>query len=347
MLREVSRLTAVAAFGLIVACSWGVTGKICIDAGHGGTDSGATGNGQLEKTNTLNSSLKFKAWLDKDTNDGAGGGSWNIVMTRSTDVYVSLQGRCDISNNNSCNRFMCIHNNAYDGSANGTETFSVSSTGTGADLRNKVQTRMIQAWARYNRGVKTANYYVLVNTAAPAELAELAFIDNAADSAYTGSSSWQDVAGKYQMYALQEHYGLTAYTPQTAQTIIVDNGGTGYTSSANWWDSTSTAGWYGSNYQARATEAVSDAAQWSFNVTAPGNYTIYAWWTAGANRAAAAPYILPNGTTVNKNQQANGGSWQTLGTVSLAAGTNTVRLSCWTTAGYYVIADAVKAYGPQ
>jgi len=345
---SIYRAIATAALAAAVAVSYGQTAKVCIDPGHGGSDPGAVGNGQQEKTNTLNTALKFKAWLDKDTQDTAGGGSWSIVMTRTTDVDVSLQGRCDIANNNNCNRFMSIHNNAADDtSANGTETYSYSAPSTASDLRDKIQTRMIEAWNRTNRGVKTAGFYVLKYTNMPATLSELAFITNAADSVYTGGSSWQDLAGKAHMFALQNHYGLAAYTPVTAQTYIIDNGTSGFSASSNWFTSTSVAGYYGTNYHARATASVSDPAQWTATVATSGNYQIYAWWTAASNRAPSAPYILPNGTVVNVNQQANGGQWNLLGTVSLSAGAQTTKLSCWTTTGYYVIADAIKYYGPQ
>jgi hypothetical protein len=79
---------------------------------------------------------------------------------------------------------------------------------------------------------------------------------------------------------------------------------------------------------------------------AAGTYKVSARWTAGSNRAPSAPYqIIHSGgtTTVNRNQQINGGTWQELGTFTFSAGTaERVRLSCWTTAGYYVIADAVR-----
>jgi len=340
--------TAIAVVLAATSLSWAQTAKVCIDPGHGGSDPGAVGNGQQEKTNVLNTGLKFKAWLDKDTQDPNGGGSWNVIMTRSTDVDVSLQARCDFANNNGANRFLSIHNNAAsDTSANGTETYSYSSTGTAADLRNKIQSRMLEAWNRRDRGVKTASFYVLKYTNMPATLSELAFITNAGDAVYTGGSSWQDLAAKAHMFALQNHYGLAAYTPQTAQTYIVDNGSSGFSASSNWFASTSVSGYYGSNYMARATASVSDPAQWTANLAASGNYQIYAWWTAASNRAPSAPYILPNGTTVYVNQQTNGGQWNLLGTVNLAAGNQTTKLSCWTTSGYYVIADAIKYYGPQ
>ncbi|HPB30195.1 MAG TPA: N-acetylmuramoyl-L-alanine amidase [Candidatus Sumerlaeota bacterium] len=128
--------------------------------------------------------------------------------------------------------------------------------------------------------------------------------------------------------------------------VIVDNTSSGFTASSNWWASTSTPGYYGTNYHCRGTAAVSDAAKWSVTLPSTGTYKVYARWTAGTNRAASAPYIVTHAggnTTVSVNQQANGGTWQLLGTWSFNSGTAIrVQLSCWTTAGYYVIADAVK-----
>jgi len=73
---------------------------------------------------------------------------------------------------------------------------------------------------------------------------------------------------------------------------------------------------------------------------------VYARWTTGSNRATAAPFVIlhaSGSTTVNVNQQQNNGVWVLLGTFNMNAGTaDRVKLSCWTTAGYYVIADAVK-----
>lgn len=216
MFKRIALIAATAALAVSVSISFAATAKICIDPGHGGSDNGASStNGGLEDRNNLNTALKFKSWLSRDTSDGAGGGSWSVVMTRTTDVAVSLAGRCSISNNNGCNRFMCIHNNAFNASAHGTETFCYGSGSSNSfNLRNRVQSRMINAWGLTNRGNKTANFYVLVNTNAPAELAELGFIDAYPDYNYVDSSTRQDSAAKAHMYAIQNHYGLSAYTPK-------------------------------------------------------------------------------------------------------------------------------------
>lgn len=123
---------------------------------------------------------------------------------------------------------------------------------------------------------------------------------------------------------------------------ILDNSGAGFTASANWSTGTSAADKYGADYRFHTTAAISDAAQWSFSISSARNYEIYAWWSQGTNRSTTAPYILPDGTTASKNQQAGGGAWNSLGIKSLATGTNTIKLSCWTTTGFVVVADAIK-----
>lgn len=321
--------------------------KICIDPGHGGSDPGAVGGGYEEADLVLDTGLKFKAWMDKDTADTAGGGSWTVIMTRSTDVDVSLSGRTTYANNNSANRFMSIHNNAATStSANGIETFSYTSGSSYShDIRNKVYEEATAMWPLTKRGTKTANYYVLVYTNMPAELHEMAFITNSGDRAYLTSSTHRDNHAKSELWAIQRHMGYAKYTPQTGVSIIVDNASANFSASSNWWTSTSTAGYYGTNYHTRGTASVSDPATWNFNLSAAGSYKVYAWWTAGSNRAASAPYVIYHSggsTTVNVNQQANGGVWNYLGQWTFNSGANQVKLSCWTTAGYYVIADAVK-----
>lgn len=134
--------------------------------------------------------------------------------------------------------------------------------------------------------------------------------------------------------------------PQDPVSVIADNVGGAFTASANWVASTSNTGYYGANYHVRATASVSDPAAWTVNLPQAGSYKVYARWTSGTNRATVAPYqIVHSGgtTTVNVNQQTNNGTWVLLGTFNFTAGSaERVRLSCWTTLGYYVVADAVK-----
>lgn len=188
--------------------------RIVIDAGHGGTDPGGTGNGLQEKNVVLDTVKRFKALVDRDTADTSGGGRWVTLLTRSTDVFVSLSARTSFSNNQDADRFMSIHSNAFSSSsANGTETFSFFDTGTGANLRNLVQAEMIAAWHLTNRGNKVANFAVLRDTAAPAELHELAFITNASDATHLASATERQKAAVAHLRALQRHFGITPFLP--------------------------------------------------------------------------------------------------------------------------------------
>ena len=129
-------------------------------------------------------------------------------------------------------------------------------------------------------------------------------------------------------------------------TITVDNSSAGFSASSNWTLATSSTDKFGADYYYRSTAAVSDLATWSANITSAGNYDISAWWSQGTNRAAAASYHMPDGTTVEVNQQTNGGAWRALGTKNLGTGAQEVGLSCWTTTGFVVVADAVRFVKP-
>jgi N-acetyl-anhydromuramyl-L-alanine amidase AmpD len=117
--------------------------------------------------------------------------------------------------------------------------------------------------------------------------------------------------------------------------------------SANWVSSTNVTNYYGTGYFVAPTQAVSDPATFYIYQAAAGSKTIDAWWTSGTDRSTAAPFIVYNaaGTklaTVNVNQQAGGGQWNTLGTYSLTAGWNKVQVSRWAPTGFQVVADAIR-----
>jgi len=138
-----------------------------------------------------------------------------------------------------------------------------------------------------------------------------------------------------------------------AAQIIVDNNNannnsaTGRFEASATWASGTSAGYYGSNYSFASTQAISDPATFWFYLPAAATRTIDAWWVAGANRSASAPFIAYNaaGTqvgTASVNQQVNGGKFNAIGTYNFSAGWNKVQLSRWTTAGYVVMADAIR-----
>jgi hypothetical protein len=138
--------------------------------------------------------------------------------------------------------------------------------------------------------------------------------------------------------------GIAARRTPPSTAVTVDNSSAGFTASANWVTGTSSTDKFGADYRWRATAAISDQATWTATLAA-GTKTVYAWWAQGSNRSTTAPYSVTHAagtTTVNKNQQINGGTWQSLGSFSFNAGANNVKLSCWTSTGFIVVADAVK-----
>lgn len=129
------------------------------------------------------------------------------------------------------------------------------------------------------------------------------------------------------------------------QGATVDNVNSGFSVTGTWSTGTTATDKFGSNYRFHNTQEISEPATWSGGLVGSGNYSVQAWWSQGANRSSTAPYIVyhsAGSTTVYVNQQLNGGKWNGLGTFDLNAGSNQVKLSCWTTTGFVVIADAVR-----
>ena len=93
---------------------------VVIDAGHGGHDPGAMGSFTREKDINLAITLQLGAIIERNFRDV------NVVYSRKTDKYLTLQERADIVNNNRADLFLCIHtNSSTSASAFGTETFTL------------------------------------------------------------------------------------------------------------------------------------------------------------------------------------------------------------------------------
>jgi N-acetylmuramoyl-L-alanine amidase len=93
--------------------------RVVIDAGHGGKDYGAPGyiKGVHEKTVTLQIAKLLKKMLEEQV-------KCDVVMTRSSDRYLSLEERTAIANTQNADLFVSIHTNAStDHRAHGVETY--------------------------------------------------------------------------------------------------------------------------------------------------------------------------------------------------------------------------------
>ncbi|MCB9920309.1 MAG: N-acetylmuramoyl-L-alanine amidase [Planctomycetes bacterium] len=195
--------------------------KVVIDAGHGGSDPGALGNGLREADINLAVALRLEAWLALDAADPRGGGDWSILMTRRTDTDVSLASRANAANAFGAASFLSVHMNSFtSASANGSETYCYTGQEARAAglYRNRVQGEVLSAWGLTDRGVKTANFYVLRNTTMPAVLMEGGFITNTVDSSKMKSAASIDRLALGLLWATQEHHGFTRYTPSSGPT---------------------------------------------------------------------------------------------------------------------------------
>lgn len=151
--------------------------RIFLDAGHGGYDSGARGNGLLEKDVTLDITLRVGKILK------AAGAI--VGYSRTTDTFVSLNNIAAASNRFKADYFVSIHANSFhDAAAHGVETY-MHPIGKGFTLAHDIQGAMCKdkSLCRADRGVKTANFTVLARTNAASALVEIGFISNPQDAA--------------------------------------------------------------------------------------------------------------------------------------------------------------------
>ena len=143
--------------------------KIFVNPGHGGSDPGACGNSLQEADVVLKIGRRVEGYLRAV--------GYDVKLFQ----YNGLGTICAASNDWGADLFVSIHCNAATGTATGTETFS-SGSAKSLKLAEKIQNQLVASLPVFDRGVKTAGYYVLKYTDAPAVLVETAFIDNPDDA---------------------------------------------------------------------------------------------------------------------------------------------------------------------
>ena len=189
-------------------------GKIVVDAGHGGHDTGTIGpDGLTEKALVLDVSLRLGKLLE----DRMGA---EVVYTRDDDTFVPLETRTAIANKEQADLFISIHaNSSRDPEARGEETYYLNFTSSPDALEvaareNAVSEKSIHElqdlvkrialkekieesrefasdvqqslWTTAgkgtrNRGVKKAPFIVLIGANMPSILAEISFLSNPGD----------------------------------------------------------------------------------------------------------------------------------------------------------------------
>lgn len=135
---------------------------ICLDPGHGGSDSGANAFGTKESDLTLKIAQYCKEELSKY--------DVNVVMTRTTDTRLSeeaamdLKNRVEVAKKAGASYFISIHiNSAANSAAKGAEVYYPNTSGNknlssnGQNLAKAIQ-KQLTALGLYDRGIKIRNY---------------------------------------------------------------------------------------------------------------------------------------------------------------------------------------------
>lgn len=150
---------------------------VVIDAGHGGSDWGATYNGKKEKDDNLNLALAVGEILKKN--------GVNVYYTRTSDVYNTPYEKAVMANNSGADFFVSIHRNSVpeDNTSSGVETLVYNDAGVKTEMARNINANLA-ALGLGNRGViERPNLVVLKRTKMPAVLVEAGFINNDKDNA--------------------------------------------------------------------------------------------------------------------------------------------------------------------
>jgi N-acetylmuramoyl-L-alanine amidase len=181
--------------------------KIYLDAGHGGTDSGAVGNGLFEKNLTLSITKKIEEILQTDFENV------EIMTTRDTDIFLSLTERTDKANKWGADIFVAVHINASTGAnASGFQSHIY----TKADAKTIAMQNVMHA-AIYNsiksfkiadRGKDMSNFHVLRESKMIAILTENGFISSPFDSSLLKNEDYLNKVAQGHVDGLEKYFGL-------------------------------------------------------------------------------------------------------------------------------------------
>jgi N-acetylmuramoyl-L-alanine amidase len=221
-------------------------GRIVIDAGHGGHDTGTIGpTGLMEKDLCLDVALRVGKLIAQRLPAA------EVVYTRDDDTFIPLEHRTEIANDAHADLFLSVHaNSSQDHHARGIETYYLNFTGSSdamevASRENSLSENgvhnlqdIVQKIAKNekieesrdfagiiqdslskrmeginhgdrNRGVRKAPFVVLIGANMPSVLAEISFISNPSDE------QWLKKPENRQRVAEGLYHGIESYLQST------------------------------------------------------------------------------------------------------------------------------------
>ncbi|GIO69401.1 N-acetylmuramoyl-L-alanine amidase [Paenibacillus sp. FSL M7-1455] len=200
--------------------------KVWIDAGHGGKDSGATGNGLQEKDVVLALALAIKKRLDSEYEDV------QALLSRSTDVFVELKDRTGQANAAGADLLISVHCNAGGGSG-GFESYRYTSASAATvKLQNLLHTEIMAGLKPFgvaDRGQKTGNLHMCRESRMPAVLTENLFIDVASDAAKLKQPAVMEAIVSGHVLGIAKYLGLKKKetpAPDGPEVTVIANGKT-------------------------------------------------------------------------------------------------------------------------
>ena len=150
------------------------TVRICVDPGHGGTDTGArTPHGWNEKDVNLMQARAIRAALEKV--------GFQVVMTRDDDSFPALYDRPKLAYDERVDAFISVHHNATAANRNprvARHTTAYASTSNGLALAQCIQKHVAPVLAPVkDAGAQMRSFAVCRNPAVPSCLLEVDFIN--------------------------------------------------------------------------------------------------------------------------------------------------------------------------
>ncbi|MEG3311662.1 N-acetylmuramoyl-L-alanine amidase, partial [Streptococcus sp. SS-4456] len=195
---------------------------VYIDPGHGGRDSGASYGGIHEKNLAMSVSNKLR--------DNLLARGINVLMTRTGDTDVDFRTeRSRMANESNADLFVSIHFNAtgigVQSTVKGIETYwyqydpeyqpkinqekhnDSTRLAESEILANRVQSSLIKETGAVDRGVRRETFAVLRETAIPAILVELGFMDNPSELAVIKEDKYHVKLAKALTQGIMDWYG--------------------------------------------------------------------------------------------------------------------------------------------